>query len=110
VFAYSNALSAGPVFATHPLDLQSFPPSEFDAYNAVAPTGPPSANTEVKLVGVVDDIVEAGGDPDGELLIRGPAVGTPLGLDDELDNTDGWRKTGVKAKVASNGSFRVADI
>ena len=117
---HSHPLVAGPVFATHPLDLQTFPAaapsgspsaSAADAYafTYLAPVGPPSTNVEVKLVGVDDAAVEAGGDPIGALHVRGPSVGRPLSVEEEAQEEEerGWRSTGERAKVAANGTFKV---
>jgi len=119
--SYTHPLAAGPVMASHPLDLQDFPALG----NTVAHVGPPSVNTEVKLVGLDDEAVEAGGDPSGMLLIRGPSVGKVLGnawnngnngsgSDSESfvqiptdDEQQGWVATGVRAKVQTNGAFQI---
>ncbi|TBU47951.1 acetyl-CoA synthetase-like protein [Dichomitus squalens] len=117
--AHSHPLVAGPVFATHALDLQTFPTaspslsaSAADAYafTYLAPVGPPTVNVEVKLVGVDDAAVEDGGDPIGALHVRGPSVGRPLSVEEETQEEEerGWRSTGERAKVAANGTFKVA--
>lgn len=111
--SYTHPLVPGPVLASHPLDLQDFPPLVNDALSSpIAHVGPPSVNTEVKLVGLDDSLVEAGADPSGMLLIRGPSVGKLLGNDDYVsipseDDKEGWVATGVRAKIQSNGSFQV---
>jgi len=66
VLTYSHPLICGPILASHPLDLQSFPVSMASgAFNAHI--GPPAPNVEVKLSGVDDDAVDAGKDPEGEV-------------------------------------------
>jgi long-chain acyl-CoA synthetase len=98
---------AGPIFASHPFDLQTFP-SENDTFGRLAFVGPPGINLEVKLIGVDDEAVESGKDPVGLLLVRGPPVGNALGVGDEAD-ADGprWVGTGERARVYTNGSFKV---
>jgi long-chain acyl-CoA synthetase len=101
--------------ASHPLDLQDFPSlgSEDKSTPPVAHVGPPSINTEVKLVGLNDEAVEGGADPSGMLLIRGPSVGKVLSNGDDFvkipteDEQEGWVPTGVKAKVQTNGAFLI---
>ncbi|KAI8998795.1 acetyl-CoA synthetase-like protein [Trametes punicea] len=119
--AHTHPLVAGPVFASHALDLQTFPTassgpssSAADAYafTYLAPVGPPSVNVEAKLTGVDDAAVEAGADPVGALHVRGPSVGRPLSVSIEEEHEEeelrGWRATGERAKVAPNGTFKVA--
>ncbi|KAH9901222.1 acetyl-CoA synthetase-like protein [Cubamyces lactineus] len=122
IHAHSHPLVAGPVFASHALDLQTFPvvnpggahTSAADAYafTYLAPVGPPSVNVEAKLTGVDDSAIEAGSDPAGELHVRGPSVGRPLSVEVEPEDEElrGWRSTGERAKVAPNGSFKVAIV
>jgi long-chain acyl-CoA synthetase len=113
VNSFTHPLVAGPVLASHPLDVQDFPSMASDPLaSPVAHVGPPSINIEAKLVGVDDELVENGADPVGVLLIRGPPVGTLLGMEDYVavpasDEEDGWVGTGKRAKVQSNGSFKV---
>ncbi|GBE82392.1 acetyl-CoA synthetase-like protein [Sparassis crispa] len=118
VNAYIHPLVTGPVFASHPLDLQTFPSavssssSAADAYtfSYLAPVGPPSVNVEVKLRGVDDSAVEAGADPCGALFAAGPVVGTLLRLQDNQDEYElGWVELGERAKVATNGTFKVVE-
>ncbi|KAJ2972277.1 hypothetical protein NUW54_g12305 [Trametes sanguinea] len=117
--AHTHPLVAGPVFASHALDLQTFPTanpspssSAADAYafTYLAPVGPPSVNVEAKLAGVDDAAVEGGADPIGDLHVRGPSVGQPLSVEQEPEEEElrGWRATGERAKVAPNGTFKVA--
>ncbi|KAI0781105.1 acetyl-CoA synthetase-like protein [Trametes elegans] len=118
--AHAHPLVAGPVFASHALDLQTFATdasavsssSAADAYafRYLAPVGPPSVNVEAKLAGVDDTAVEAGADPVGALHVRGPSVGRPLSVQEEPQEEElrGWRATGERAKVAPNGTFKVA--
>ncbi|EEB92920.1 hypothetical protein MPER_08497, partial [Moniliophthora perniciosa FA553] len=112
---FTHPTVAGPVFASHPLDLQDF--SVPDS-NQTAPVGPPSVNIEAKVIGVSDSGLESGEqDPSGVLLIRGPPVGKLLsvsgsvaesgyvnveregnnGSGSEKDESDGWIGTGVRA-------------
>ncbi|RDB24239.1 Long-chain-fatty-acid--CoA ligase 5 [Hypsizygus marmoreus] len=108
--SYTHPLVPGPVLASHPLDLQDFPAATNES--SVAHVGPPSVNTEVKLVGVDDEAVENGADPVGLLLIRGPSVGKLFVNDDYVsipseDDKEGWVATGIRAKIQSNGAFQV---
>jgi len=116
VNAFTHPLVAAPVLASHPLDLQDFPLQTTDnnGQKASAPTGPPGVNVEVKLVGVDDNIVEDGGDPSGEVQVRGPPVGKRVSLEDYVhvpesptDDSGGWLSTDIKARVQTNGSFQL---
>jgi long-chain acyl-CoA synthetase len=99
-----------PVLASHPLDLQAFPTS---SEKEPAASGPPSVNIEAKVVGVSDDVIEAGGDPEGSLLIRGPPVGRQGGIEESyvdvrrLEEEDSWLVTGVRVRIQANGSFKL---
>ncbi|KII89018.1 hypothetical protein PLICRDRAFT_29438 [Plicaturopsis crispa FD-325 SS-3] len=109
VNAHIHPLVSGPVFASHPLDLQSFPAS---AEDDLAPVGPPSVNLEAKLVGVQDDAIEGGADPVGVLLVKGPPVGKVLNVTDDADESvsdesDGWVGTGERTTVFANGAFKI---
>ena len=66
----------------------------------------------MKLTGVDDAAVEAGADPVGALHMRGPSIGRPLSVEEEAAEEEqrGWRVTGERAKVASNGTFKVAIV
>jgi long-chain acyl-CoA synthetase len=109
VNAAIHSLVAGPILASHPLDLQYFPSQTKDKFSIVAPVGPPSINIEAKLVGVDDISVESGGDPVGVLNIRGPPVGRLLGMSNISEDGEGeWLSTGLKAKVLPNGTFKIA--
>lgn len=112
---YSHPLVAGPVLASHPLDLQDFHETD----NVLpAPTGAPSINIEAKLVDVNDDAIENGGNPEGMLIVRGPSVGKVLGTDDYVDvphgsdggDDDSWVPLGVKGVVLTNGTFRLYEV
>lgn len=111
IYAEASPLVAGPILASHPLDLQIFDSSaKADQFSTVAPVGPPSINVEVKLAGVDDAAVQAGADPLGELFVRGPPVGQWLGSNTEQTGDDGegeWISTGLTAQVLSNGTFKV---
>lgn len=110
VNTFTHQACAGPILASHPLDVQEFPAGPADDRPQVAHCGAPSVNVEVKLTGVDDDLVEAGGDPKGVLLVRGPPVGKVVAVNDDeyvdVEN-DGveWTNTGVGARVKANGSF-----
>lgn len=121
VNAHTHPVVAGPVLASHPLDLQTFPvtpatpgslASDNFAFAYQAPVGPPSINIEAKLTGVDDAAVENGADPIGALFLRGPSVGTLLHVEqDETaipEEEKGWVETGERARVLSNGTFKVA--
>ncbi|OCH95584.1 acetyl-CoA synthetase-like protein [Obba rivulosa] len=124
VNAYSHPLVAGPVLASHPLDLQTFPlhtqkagqsAADAFAFTYTSPVGPPSVNIEAKLVGVDDPAVENGADPVGALYVRGPSVGKLLNTQDspvQEENAEdkGWVNTGDRAKVAPNGTFKVVSV
>jgi long-chain acyl-CoA synthetase len=113
VNCFTHPLVPGPVLASHCLDLQDFS-AVIDGAIPTAHVGPPSVNTEAKLVGVDDASVESGRDPVGVLLIRGPSVGKLLSNDDYVsipseDEKEGWVPTGVRAQIRSNGAFQVLD-
>ena len=100
-----HASTSGPIFATHAFDLQSLPSVEGEQ----AHVGAPSVNVEIKLIGVDDATIERGNDPKGELLVRGPPVGTFLSGDANSTETEdqGWFQTGEIARVMTNGAFKV---
>ncbi|KAG6813620.1 hypothetical protein H0H92_009237 [Tricholoma furcatifolium] len=109
VNAFTHPLVPGPVLASHPFDLQDFPALK-DAL--IAHVGPPSVNIEAKLVGLDDEKVERGADPTGMLLIRGPPVGKLVNGEDFVevrgeDDGEGWVPTEVRAKVQTNGAFKI---
>lgn len=113
VNCFTHPLVPGPVLASHCLDVQDFSAAVLGAF-PVAHVGPPSVNTEAKLVGVDDASVENGGDPEGMLLIRGPPVGKLLTSDDYVsvpseDEQEGWVPTGVGVRIHTNGAFQVLD-
>lgn len=112
VNAFTHPLVAAPVLASHAFDLQDFYSEDKTTSKAVAPTGPPGVNVEAKLVSVEDDAVEKGGDPSGDLLVRGPPVGKMVNLEDYVDVPSGdnpdnyeWVGMDVKARIRPNGSF-----
>ncbi|TFY60630.1 hypothetical protein EVJ58_g5013, partial [Rhodofomes roseus] len=118
VNAHVHPLVAGPVFASHPLDLQTFPAQEAEtkasaadsfAFTYLAAVGPPSVNVEVKLLGVDDSAIENGGDPLGALHIRGPSVGKLVRRQDAevVEEGDWWVPIGQRARVVPNGTFKV---
>jgi long-chain acyl-CoA synthetase len=115
IHTYTHPTVTGPVLATHPLDLQFFPARAGDAFADVVPVGPASVNVEVKLLGVDDAVVEGGGDPAGELYVRGPPVGRVVGVkgvkeEEEGGDEMGWVGTGDQAQVHANGSFKVQRV
>jgi long-chain acyl-CoA synthetase len=105
---YSHPLVAGPVLASHPLDLQDLSTEGV----TVAHTGPPSINVEAKLVGVEDELVENGADPVGILLVRGPSAGKLASMETSYvsvpsSGEESWIETGLRATVQTNGAFRL---
>jgi len=105
---YSHPLVAGPVLASHALDLQDLTLEGV----TVAHTGPPSINVEAKLVGVEDELVENGADPVGILMVRGPSVGRLASMETSYvsipsGEDEGWIGSGLRATVQTNGSFRL---
>ncbi|KAF9002020.1 acetyl-CoA synthetase [Cyathus striatus] len=110
VNAFTHPLVPGPVLASHPLDLQDFPVTDTDS--SIAHVGPPSVNIEAKLISVDDASVENGADPVGDLLVRGPPVAKLVNVEDYVDipsedDKEGWIATGEKARVQTNGSFKI---
>ncbi|KAJ7109187.1 hypothetical protein C8R44DRAFT_986224 [Mycena epipterygia] len=108
VNCYSHPLVAGPVLASHALDLQNLNTNALTA----AHTGPPSINIEAKLVGVEDEAVENGADPVGVLMVRGPSVGKLTSMEASYvsipsGEDEGWIGTGLRAVVQTNGAFRL---
>ncbi|KAG6821173.1 hypothetical protein H0H93_005393 [Arthromyces matolae] len=109
VNAFTHPLVPGPLFASHPFDLQDFPTLKD---SLIAHVGPPAVNIEAKLIGVDDEKVETGGDPTGVLLIQGPPVGKLINGDDFVsipseNDKEGWVSTEARAKVQSNGAFKI---
>ncbi|KAJ7489896.1 hypothetical protein B0H11DRAFT_2010871 [Mycena galericulata] len=105
---FSHPLVAGPVLASHALDLQDLSAEG----STTAHTGPPSINIEAKLVGVEDEPVENGSDPVGILVVRGPAVGKLTSMEASYvsipsGEDEGWTGTGLRATVQTNGAFRL---
>ncbi|CAE6471453.1 unnamed protein product [Rhizoctonia solani] len=106
--AHIHPLSASPILASHPLDLQRHFPATGGSRMSKDPlhVGPPAPSVEVKLVGVSENEIDAGNDPRGELLIRGTSVGTPVS-ESTVPYPDGWLPSGERAIVQSNGTFKV---
>ncbi|KAJ7285654.1 acetyl-CoA synthetase [Mycena rebaudengoi] len=105
---YSHPLVAGPVLASHALDLQDLTTES----STTAHTGPPSINVEAKLVGVEDEPVENGADPVGILMVRGPSVGKLTSMEASYvsipsGEDEGWIGTGMRATVQTNGAFHL---
>lgn len=96
------------MFASHPLDLQTFhtPPkgTNNDVSAQVAHVGPPTVNVEVKLANVDDAAIEGGANPTGDVLVRGPSVTLPLQADTK---PHGWVKLEDRATAQTNGTFKV---
>lgn len=117
VNAHIHHLAAGPIFASHSLDLQIFPVPDESAeeIERSAHVGPPSINLEAKLARVDDQAIENGSDPIGALTVRGPIVGKVLGTGEDSyievppssTSNEGWVATGETAKVLTNGAFKV---
>jgi len=102
----TDPLVSGPVFASHPLDLQLLPPTP--AGPSIAHVGPPSINVEVMLANVDDAAIETGQNPSGELLVRGPSVGKGVPVDEiEVESDENWTRLQRRALVMSNGTFTV---
>ncbi|KAG8687443.1 hypothetical protein FRC09_013485 [Ceratobasidium sp. 395] len=108
VRAHIHPLSASPILASHPLDLQRHFPATGGSRMSKDPlhVGPPAPSVEIKLINVNESDIEAGNDPRGEMLIRGTSVGTPLS-ESSVPYPDGWLPTGERALVQSNGTFKV---
>jgi hypothetical protein len=109
VHAVSHPAVVAPVCATHPLDLQHFPaPANAQGFDAVAHAGPPSVNLEAKLIGIDDTATQAGQDPEGTLLVRGPTVAKVEIIGDEAsaEIESGWLNTWDKVRVLTNGCFK----
>lgn len=65
VIAHIDPRSTAPIFASHPYDLQHFPPA---SESEVAHVGPPGGNVEIKLVGKEEvDVDETTRDPRGQV-------------------------------------------
>ncbi|KDQ12388.1 hypothetical protein BOTBODRAFT_176607 [Botryobasidium botryosum FD-172 SS1] len=94
-----HPLSTAPIFASHPQDLQAFADGQ-----DLAHVGAPGPNVEVKLTNIAETDVEMGLDPMGDLLIRGPSIGTPI---PSAPAVEGWIKTGDAVLGLSNGTFKV---
>lgn len=110
--SFVHPISAAPILASHPFDLQYIPEESDKPSTHAAHSGPPSVNVEVKLTNVDDEAIEKGNNPVGILLVRGPPVGKLLGLEDYVSvptpprqESDGWIHTGARGEVRSNGSF-----
>ncbi|TCD65411.1 hypothetical protein EIP91_002710 [Steccherinum ochraceum] len=118
VNSYIHPAVTGPIFASHPLDLQTFPSippvqtasaAENYSFTYDGAVGPPTVNIEAKLLGVNDPAVEGGSDPVGSLQVRGPSVGKLLYVDEsEAEEERGWVDTGDRARVLTNGTFKIA--
>jgi len=104
--AHIEAISTAPILASHPFDLQHFPPSKPE--EEVAHVGPPAANVEVKLTADSDpEVDQTLQDPVGKLLYRGPSIGERVPALPAGPVQGEWNDTGRRATVHSNGTFRV---
>ncbi|KAH9967940.1 acetyl-CoA synthetase-like protein [Russula dissimulans] len=109
VIAYTHPLVTAPILASHPHDVQTF---AVTPDRDLAHVGAPTVNVEVKIVGVDDEAVEKGQDPEGVLYVRGPIVGRvvvpteePEAEADEPNTDASWVSTGDRARVQTNGAF-----
>jgi long-chain acyl-CoA synthetase len=75
-----------------------------------AHVGAPSVNVEAKIDGVYDPVVEKGGDPLGQILVRGASVGNMLSADGEAGEKNAWVNTGEMGYVMKNGVFKVIPV
>ena len=108
------------MLATHAFDVQSFPnetaspgnsAADNYAFSYLSAVGAPSINIETKLIAVDDASIEAGEDPVGKLMVRGPSVGVLLDVETKEGELEkGWFETGEKAKVLPNGTFKVVPL
>lgn len=106
VNTFQHPAVLGPVFGSHPLDVQSFPPVSGDLVSELAHVGPPATNIEVKIVGIKDADTEGPTPLVGDLLFRGPTIGT-AGLGERRSSDDDWLPSGEVAAVQPNGSFKI---
>lgn len=123
VIAHIHPRSTAPIFASHPFDLQHFPPHS-ESQNAHV--GPPGGNVEIKLVGKKEaDVDETARDPTGQvrfndvflervvinvflqIFFRGPSIGQVVSVDHPEEAAHGWVDSGHVGLVNSNGTFRV---
>ncbi|KAF7970736.1 hypothetical protein HWV62_23128 [Athelia sp. TMB] len=116
VSAHTHPAAAGPLFASHPVDLQIFPASSdsADPFEALAHTGPPACNVEAKLAGIADAAAEAGEDPVGLVMVRGPGVGAVMASGEASyievpgqRDEEAWVATGERGRVLANGAFKI---
>jgi len=105
VTSFTHPLVCGAVFASHPLDLQTF--ADTSTGPNLAHVGPPAVNIEAKLISVNEVAMERGDNPTGELLVQGPSVGLPVPVP-EIETQETWVRTGYGAIVQSNGTFKIA--
>lgn len=120
LIVHSHPQVSGPVLATHAFDVQSFPnetaspgtsAADNYAFSYLSAVGAPSINLEAKLIAVDDASIEAGEDPVGRLMVRGPSVGVLLDVESKEGELEkGWFETGEKAKVLPNGTFKVVPL
>ncbi len=67
VHAHIEFVAAGPILASHPMDLQAFSVVETINLGAVAHTGPPVNNIEAKIINAGEYDLEHGRDALGEV-------------------------------------------
>lgn len=79
--AFTSPNSTSPIFASHLHDFQQL---NSDA-SKEAHVGPPTSNMEVMLMGEGVEQVEVGGDPEGQVRVRSPAVVERCGKTSEED-------------------------
>jgi len=106
VNAHIEPMSTAPVFASHPFDLQHFPPP---AAESSAHVGPPGPNIEVKLVAPDEDaqVDETRGDPRGKVFYRGPSVCELVPLHGNEPVNGQWVDSGRIGVIHSNGTFNI---
>jgi len=104
--AHIEPKSTAPVFASHPFDLQHFPPPVAESS---AHVGPPGPNMEVKLVAPDEDaqVDETRGDPRGKVFYRGPSVCEPVQLHGKGVVNGQWVDSGRVGVIHSNGTFNI---
>jgi long-chain acyl-CoA synthetase len=105
VHASSHPAVPAPMTASHPFDFQTFSLGLSDGQSGMH-AGAPSVNLEAKILEINDQAVEAGGDPEGALYVRGPAVGQVLGEEVDEETEYRWLNTEERVRVQTNGCFK----
>jgi len=108
VNAHIESMSTAPIFASHPFDLQHFPPSVAESN---AHVGPPGSNIEIKLVASDEDaqVDETKGDPRGKIFYRGPSVCEPIPPLASGSVNGLWVDSGRFGIAHSNGTFNILE-